>query len=143
MKKYIARILEPVNLNKFGTNIPNARDTMPKPLIREIIITIGDVKMDMKFTVLSSNVLSKACSIELRTDENGTSETANIYIRKALGSDLDASDSSNFISSGTYAIRATPTNKIEIEKKREKKRDNLKLLLNSLSLSPAYDSDNL
>ena len=68
----MVNIVDPSSLKIFGTKTPRAKEIIPKSLKSEIIIVIGELKIDKKFMALSSNVLSSAWSMELRTDERGT-----------------------------------------------------------------------
>ena len=57
-------------LNRLGTRMPNAREIIPKSLIKLITITNGELKIQIKLIVLSIKVLSNACKKELKTLES-------------------------------------------------------------------------
>ena len=54
-------------LIKLGTKMPKAKDTIPRPFIKLMTITKGEVTIDIKLMVLSLKVCSNACKNELKT----------------------------------------------------------------------------
>ena len=57
-------------LNTLGTRIPNAKEIIPKSLIKLRTIINGELKIQIKLIVLSMKVLSNACKKELKTLES-------------------------------------------------------------------------